>query len=157
MGLLYEWVMMSPIRAADPPVVGDGPQRVAGGTVAAAAQPVSVRLPAAGLDWADTAERGEGCVAMEPLGVPSGCDEELGGAVDPDSRSLDQRGSGAVDEITDHPIELKNLLVKLQPSPTEAGQRGMLAVDRGELAASGGQLQQALYAHLVAKLLVGAD
>ena len=53
----------------DHPVVGDRPQRVVGGTVATAVQAVSARLPAGGLDWADTAERREGRVTVEPLGV----------------------------------------------------------------------------------------
>jgi hypothetical protein len=73
-------------------VVGDGPQSVVRLAVASAAEPVALSLLAACLDGAGSAERGEGRVAVQAVGVAAGGDGQLRGGVDADAGALDELG-----------------------------------------------------------------
>jgi hypothetical protein len=68
------------LRVVHQPVGGNRPQCTVGGTVTAAVQPVALGLAAGMLDRADTTERGERRLAVEPVGVVAGGDQQLGGA-----------------------------------------------------------------------------
>src|SRR5215213_6305875 len=93
----------------DHAVVRDGPQGVVGLAVTAAAEPVPVALAAAGLDGAGAAERGEGRVAVQPVRVAAAGDEQLGRAVDADSRALDELGCGASDLVAQGAVQFEDL------------------------------------------------
>ena len=73
---------------------GDDVEGAVGGSVAAAAEPVPAGgAAAAGWLWGDAAQLGEGCFAVDAVGVVAGGDEELAGDLDPDAGS--SRSSGA--------------------------------------------------------------
>ena len=76
----------------------DEDDRVEGGvglSVAAAVEPATLGLAGGGFDRADAAERGEGGLAVEALGVVAGGDEQRGGGVGADAVTLQQlRGVG---------------------------------------------------------------
>ncbi len=85
----------------------------------ASAEAVSAGLTAAGLGRADAAQGGERGVAVQPLRVATGGDEQLGSAVDPDARALEQAGSGQAYLRPNHGIELEDLLLQAGASAGE--------------------------------------
>jgi hypothetical protein len=62
-----------------------------------------------------------------------------------------------VNEFADESVKVDYFQVELEPATTEAGERCVHASGWGELAAEGGELQQALDAQVVAQGLVGSD
>ena len=97
----------------DHAVVRDGPQGVVGRSVPSAVEAVAVGLTAAGLDGADTAQGGEGCVIAEAFGVTARGHQQLGGGVDPDPGSGQQGGCGSPHDGADRGIEFEDLGVQL--------------------------------------------
>ena len=75
----------------------------------------------------------------------------MSGAVDSDAGSLDEFRHGAADGVADESVEFDDLLVELEPAATEAGERCVHATGWGELAAQGGELEQAFDARVVAR------
>jgi hypothetical protein len=71
-------------------------QSAVGLAVPAAVEPVvAVGLPAAGRDWRDPAESGEGGLVAQPLGVVADGDEQCGGGVRADAMaSVSKRKDG---------------------------------------------------------------
>ena len=97
----------------DEPVVRDRPQGVVGRTVASSAEPVAMTLSTAGLHWAGTAQSSERGVAVQPVRVRAGGDEQLRRTVNPDAWSLEQLRGGSSDELTDEPVQLDDLGVQV--------------------------------------------
>jgi hypothetical protein len=118
---------------------------------------VALSLSAAGLDRAGAAQGCEGGVAVESVWVTVGGDEQLRGAVDADAGSLDEFRHGAVNEFADESVKVDYFQVELEPAATEADEGCVHASGWGELAAEGGELQEALDAQVVAQGLVGSD
>ena len=81
-------------------------------SVPAAAEPVTAGgAAAAGGLWGDAAEFGEGCLAVQAVGVVAGGDEELAGDVCADTAQADQGGGGGRDQGGEVCVELGDLLV----------------------------------------------
>jgi hypothetical protein len=78
------------------PDQGDAPQGVVGLAVAAAVESVAVGAARGRGDGGGAAQVGEGGLAMEPLGVVAGGDQQLPGGVDPDPGQGDQGGATAL-------------------------------------------------------------
>jgi hypothetical protein len=78
---------------------GDDVEGAVRGAVAAAAEAVSSggSTTACGL-WRDSAELGEGSLAVDPFRVVAGGDEELAGDVDPNAVELEEVGGGLLDQ-----------------------------------------------------------
>src|SRR5206468_661284 len=73
----------------------DTVQSGVGAAVAAAVEPAAPGFPGGCFDRADAAEGGEGCFAVQPVGVVADGDEQRGGAVGADPVALQQvRGVG---------------------------------------------------------------
>ena len=74
------------------------PEGRVGLTVAAAVEPVSLVLAAAGVERRRTAEVGEGRFVAQPLGIVAGGDEECGGGVGSDAEGGDKFGRSLFDQ-----------------------------------------------------------
>ena len=81
------------------------PERRVGLSVATAVESVSFVFAAAGVDWGDAAEVGEGAFVAEPLGVVAGGDEQSGGALDADPEPGQELGGGVGDEWFEDGVE----------------------------------------------------
>ena len=141
----------------DEPDVGDGPQRVVRRPVTTAVEPVPLGLPGARFDRADSAERGEGGVAGEPVGVAAGGDEQLRGAVDADAGALEQLGRDLLDEDSDLDVEVADFVVEVEPAPAEAAQRALSGGGGVQSGAGAGPLPAAAGAQPQAQVLGAVD
>jgi Pirin C-terminal cupin domain len=66
-------------------VQGDDPQGAVGLAVTATIQPMADGLARGGRHWTGAAQRGQGDVGSEPVGVVPGGDQQLAGGLDPDA------------------------------------------------------------------------
>ena len=119
---------------------GDAPEGLVGVAVAAAVEAVAGGLPAGGLDGAGAAEGGEGCVAVEALGVVAGGDEECGGCVGSDAVGGEQGGVGGSAQGAEFAVEGGDLSAERLVAPGEAAQR---TFGRREQRVGGGGRSQA--------------
>lgn len=76
--------------------------------------------------------------------------------MDPDAGSLQGSGCRDSNDRADHPVQVVDLGVQLEPSPTEADQSQVLAIERGDVAGTSCKFEQALDVQGVAKGLVSA-
>jgi hypothetical protein len=79
-------------------------------SVPAPVEPATPALARGLFDGADAAERGEGCLAAQPLRVVAGCDQQGRRAVGPDPEPCQQAGRGGLDCCGHSPPELGHFL-----------------------------------------------
>ena len=75
------------------PAQHDPVQRTVGGAVAAAVEPVAINAAAAGRQGCDSAQVREGGLAVQPVWVVPGGDQQLPGDVGADAQQRDQTGA----------------------------------------------------------------
>src|SRR5271157_468025 len=95
-------------------------------SIAAAVEPASVRLARGCLDWADPAERGEGGLTGQALGVVAGGEQQRGGGIWSDAVTLQQLRRVGLDGCGDVDVEFVDLAGQRQDATGEQsqGQRG---------------------------------
>jgi hypothetical protein len=103
----------------------DNVERIVGGTVTAAIEPVSVGASAAGGDRRGAAEVREGGFGLDPVKVVAGADEHLAGDLGSNPGKGKQGGGDLVQELMKLLVGFGDLFGELLMATGQSAQRGL--------------------------------